>query len=344
MENKIILETINYKNYEIKIKALIFSSIIHIFIFLYIFIFYREPIINSLQELKIRLFTYKPIIDSNIDISQKVTKAISEKKEIRNEKINYQEKQKKEESSIQKENKLKFQKQENKKVEKSIKETKGYQEEAKKKEAEIQGMRKFDITELERKKIIPIISRPEIEVETVKSEEIVKNREELFNDIIIKEKPESQKPEKKVIKETTDNYTEHSGKEELYSLQTITGIKGKENEKLFIKDEPLSLDKFKYEKSSYEPIIAGSFKTRKILKNPDMPAPEWVEKKGISTYIVLYGIINEQGYLEKVEIEQMSPLYKLDVEAKEFVMKNWLWEKGETKQPVRIKLRVYLKK
>lgn len=111
----------------------------------------------------------------------------------------------------------------------------------------------------------------------------------------------------------------------------------------FDRFSPVNTERPEYS-SVYYVTERQNIPVRELLRSPDMPAPDWLEEKGVITHIVFDGIVNEQGRLIRADIIQMSPYYKLDIAARDFVMKNWRWEQANYRQQVRIQLAVYLKR
>jgi len=111
-------------------------------------------------------------------------------------------------------------------------------------------------------------------------------------------------------------------------------MKFDENKPILIRSAESSVDKSSQKITSIP----------KLIKSPNVPAPEWFEKKGVTTEMYLQGIIDGDGNLLEAKIVKTSGYYKLDIHTKRFVEGKWLWEPGKEGAEVRIRLYVEFKK
>lgn len=337
-------------------KAFIVSTLFHIIVLLSIFIIFKEPIKNAVPEMKIKLYTSQPRIVRQFDKENKSIQEYSKsniKTELKSEpEINVPKLAKSPDVGIKfqsEKNVPKFKKEvksKNIKKRNELAATKNLRKITDQKQQQKNQIIKQELLTSAKTKNLTGIIKPDLSYDIEKPTDVISDKEEIIGaELISKNIGSAINKSEYNIESASVKEKPNYGNSLIYDTKIEDGLQVDKNISYkFNKLEPMNLGNLKYEKSSVETTNEASRKARRILRKPDMPAPRWLEQKGLCTYIILDGIVNEAGQLEKVEIAQMSPYYKLDILAKDFVMKNWLWEKGDFKQPVRIKLAVYLKK
>lgn len=347
MFKKIYIDSIYiYRNF----KALTISIILHLIIFTGLLLFWSEKNIVETQKLQVRLAYLQPeepilkqpiqeteVIEQNIPVKTEIERTVSKPPERPAPKTQTQQQIKPVREKTQVPVKTP---QRQKNVKPSVKPEPAPQ--PKKERIVIDRQPKQEI-DMSLDDLIPVFDQPDIDYNSERPIDMISDRNNIISERLLTEhtpasriEPVFEYEESEIISPNNNIIIDDIIREGInFDRETIIE---------FDKLKPVNTEKPEFISTAFYVTENANIQKRKLLKNPDMPAPDWLEEQGISTHIVFDGIINEHGKLIKADIIQMSPYYKLDIAARDFVMKNWLWEQANYSQQVRIQLVVDLKR